>query len=231
MKYLIKIMGLCLVAVALSAVVVASASAAEPELVKKGGGAIVKKKFTGKGLGTKFVLETKGQGTITCTALKATGEVKSATESESTVLFTTCSTASILKCSTGGAATGEIVTGISIRPRWSPGFIGSKVLLLVTILPGTRQIIINCGGTTQTLKVNGGFLVSAGNVNEPHKILKLEAKQTGGVQEFTEFETEKKEKVKTILETEGEGLKKFGKTQSGEEAGEEATFEEEVEFI
>ena len=67
MKYL-KIMGLCLVAVAALALsVVASASALEtkePELRAKGGGAIVKNKFTGKGTSTEYVLETEKNGSI-----------------------------------------------------------------------------------------------------------------------------------------------------------------------
>ena len=119
MKYL-KIMGLCLVAMAALALsVVASASALEtkePELRAKGGGAIVKNKFTGKGTSTEYVLETEKNGSIKCTALKATGKVNSAREAESTVTFTGCTAFAIAKCNSAGAKEGEIVTTISIKP-------------------------------------------------------------------------------------------------------------------
>lgn len=237
MKHL-KIMGLCLVAaLALSVVVVASASAiTEPELRAKGGGAIVKNKFTGKGTSATYVLETKGQGAITCKALTVEGEVKTSKESELTTTFTECSAFGIAKCNSEEAESkeGRIRAVISSVPRWSPGS-RTAVLFLLTILPRTRQIRLNCGGTLQRLNINGGFLLSAGNINEPHIELKFAAKQKEGKQEFTKFETgehpigEKIEET-TTLETEGSGFKSFGKTVSGEEAAGEATFEEEVEL-
>jgi hypothetical protein len=238
MKHL-KIMGLCLVAAFfMSAVAVATASAAEePELRKAGGGELTKgTAFLGKGTGTKFVLATKGQGTIECTSLTVKGEVQSPTEAEVTTTFTGCTTASILKCNSEEEKTesGRIRSVISSRPRWTRGS-RRHILLLLTILPRTRQVRINCGGTTQTLKVNGGFLVDAGEIEKAHKVLKFEAKQTEGKQELTEFETgaksiEEKAIETTTLETEGEGLKKFGKTLSGEEATGEVEFTPEVEF-
>ncbi len=232
MKYLVKIMGLCLVAVALSAVVVATASAAEPELVKKGGGAIVKKKFTGTSKAKLFKLETEKNGNIECTSLSARGEVKSTTEAESTVTFTGCKALTFVECKTAGAkGSSEIITKVSIRPRWSVGGIGTKVLLLVSILPIGSTVTITCGGGLQTLKVRGTFLVPAGNVGEPHTLLILNAKQKKGVQEPLEYENELKEKIKNTLETEGSGSKVFAFEKSGEEAEEEATFEEEVEFV
>jgi hypothetical protein len=230
MKYL-KIMGLCLVAVFLvNAVAVATASAAEePELRAKGGGEVVKKKFIGKGTSTKYVLETKGQGAIECTSLALEGEVKSPIEAEATATLAGCSTSSI-KCNSeeAGSKEGRVRIVFSIRPRWSRGS-RRHVLLLKTILPRTRQVVLICSAL-QTIKVNGGFLVDSGEIEKAHKVLTNAAKQTGGVQELTEFETEAKAIETTTLETEGSGLKKFAKTQAGAEVASEANFEEEVEF-
>ena len=102
----------------------------------------------------------------------------------------------------------------------------------MSILPvPTGFVELKCGGTLQTLKVYGTFLVAAGKINEPHKILNLNAKQSKGKQEFLEYENEKNELFRNTLETEGSGLKTFAKEPSAEEAAEEATFEEEVEFV
>jgi hypothetical protein len=232
MKYLIKIMGLCLMAVALSAVVVASASAAsEPLLVKKGGGAIVKKKFTGTSKAKLFTLETKANGNFECTSLSARGEVTSSTAAESTVTFTGCKALSFLNCKTAGAkGASEIILRLSIRPRWLVGGIGSKVGLLMSILPIGSTITITCTGG-QTLKVRGSFIVPAGKVKEPHKLLILKAQETKGVQAPIEYETAEGVKIKNTLEMEGSGTKVFAFEQLGEEIEEEATFEEEVEFV
>jgi hypothetical protein len=231
MKYLIKIMGLCLVAVALSAVVVASASAAsEPLLRAKGGGAIVKNKFTGTSKAKLFILETKANGNIECTSLSARGEVTSSTAAESTVTFTGCKALGIANCKTEGAkGTNEIVTTVSIRPRWQVGGRGIKVGLLISLLGTHSPVIINCPG--QTLHVRGTFIVPVLTFNKPASKYTFTAKQKKGVQEPIEFETAEGEKIKNTLETEGSGLKTFAFEQSGEEAEEEATFEEEVEFI
>jgi hypothetical protein len=233
MKYL-KIMGLCFVAVFLvNAVAVATASAAEePELRRAGGSELTKKKFKEAATSGKYVLETVGQGTIECTSLAVEGEVKSPTESEATTTFTGCSSSGI-KCNSEetGSKEGRIRSVLSIRPRWSPHS-RRLVLFLFTILPLTptpRQIVLICSAL-QTLKVNGGFLAEAGEIEKAHTELKIEAKQKKGVQEFKEFETEAKVIETTTLETEGSGLKKFAKTQSGEEAVGTVTFEEAVEF-
>jgi hypothetical protein len=230
MKYL-KIMGLCLVAVFLvNAVAVATASAAEePELRKAGGAELAKKKFKEAATSGKYVLETKGQGAIECTSSAVEGEVISSTESEATVTLTGCSSSGI-KCNSEetGSKEGRIRSVLSIRPRWLRGS-RRLVLFLLTMLPRTRQVVLICSAL-QTLKVNGGFLANAGEIEKSHTELKLEARQTGGVQEFKEFETEAKVIETTTLETEGSGLKKFGKTQSGGEDVGTVTFEEAVEF-
>ncbi len=230
MKYL-KIMGLCLVAVfVMSVVVVATASAAEPELVKKGGGAVVKKKFTGTSKATKFTMETEKNGTLECTKLAARGEIKSSTEAEETVTFTGCSAFSIVKCNTEGAKEGEIRPRVSVTPRWSIGGIGSKVLLLISILPKGSTIKVICGGL-QTLDLRGSFLVPVPKFKEPSAKWTFAAKQKKGVQEPLEYENETKEKLPNFLETEGAGTKTFAFEKSAEEAEEEVTFEEEVEFV
>jgi hypothetical protein len=232
MKYLIKIMGLCLVAVALSAVVVASASAeTEPLLRAKGGGAIVKNKFTGTSSASLFKLETKSNGNIECTTLSARGEVTSSTAAESTVTFTGCKALTFLNCKTEKAkGANEIVTRVSIRPRWLLGGIGSKVGLLLSILPLGTTVTITCAGG-ETLHVRGTFIVPVKTFKAASTKYTFAAKETGGVQEPIEYETAAKEKIKNTLETEGSGTKTFAFEQSGEEAEEEATFEEEVEFI
>jgi hypothetical protein len=231
MKYL-KIMGLCLVAaLALSVVVVASASAAEPELVKKGGGAIVHKKFNGTSKAKKFTLETLNNGNIECTSLSARGEVTSSTAAESTVTFTGCKALTFLNCKTEKAkGANEIIAIVSIRPRWLLGGIGSKVGLLISILPLGSTITITCE-RGQTLKVKGSFIVPVKTFKAPSTKYTFIAKQTGGMQEPLEYENEAKEKIKNTLEIEGSGSKAFAFEDSGEEAEEEVAFEEEVEFI
>ncbi|HXB65730.1 MAG TPA: hypothetical protein VNV42_12750 [Solirubrobacteraceae bacterium] len=230
MKYL-KIMGLCLVAVFLvNAVAVATASAAEePELRRTGGSELAKKKFKEAATSGKYVLETKGLGAIECTSSAVEGEVRSPTESEATVTLTGCS-ASGEKCNSEetGSKEGRVRAVVSIRPRWSRGS-RRFVLFLKTILPRTRQIVVLCSAL-QTIKINGGFLAEAGEIEKSHTELTLSAKQKGGVQELTEFETEAKVIETTTLETEGSGLKKFAKTQSAAEAALTITFEEAVEF-
>jgi len=230
MKYL-KIMGLCLVAVFLvNAVAVATASAAEePELRRAGGSELGLIHFEGEGTSGKYVLEAKGQGAIECKSMKMEGLVKTPTESEATTTFGECS-ASGIKCNSEeiGSKEGRIRAVLSIRPRWSRGS-RRLVLFLLTILPRTRQVVINCSAL-QTLKINGGFLAEAGEIEKAHTELEIRAKQLLGVQEFTEFETETKAIERTTLETEGSGLKTFKKTQSGEQSAGKIRFAEEVEF-
>ncbi len=232
MKYL-KIMGLALVA-ALALSVVASASAAEPELVKKGGGAVVKKKFKGEGKGTTFVLETVAGHKITCTSLSAEGEIVSATEATQTVTFKGC-TAEGITAYTSGSPEGDILVKVSVRPRWWT--IGRTVFLLISILPIGSTILIDIGKPIifASILVRGTFLVPfRRGLKEPFLTETGEAKQTKGIQEFTEFEVEKEgktEKVKNTLESKGEKGVKFEFEQSGEEASEEVKFEEEVELV
>ncbi len=231
MKYL-KIMGLCLVA-ALALSVVASASAAEPELRAKGGGAIVKTGFTGKGTSSSYILETAGNGNIECTALKATGKVNSGREAETTVTFTGCKAFGIANCKTTNATgASEIITTVSIVPRWA-NVAQTEVLLLISILPvPTGFVEINCGKGAQVLKVYGSFLVGPIPFKTPKLIYNFNAKQKKGKQEPLKYFNEKGEELENSLETEGvSGLKKFKKERSGEEAAEEVKFEEEVEFV
>lgn len=202
--------------------------------VKKGGGAVVKNKFTGVGTSSsgKYILETGKNGNIECTSLSARGEVQSTTEAESTVTFTGCTALSIANCKTEGAkGANEIVTRVSIRLRWLLGGIGSKVGLLISLLGANSPVTINCLSGAQILKVRGTFIVPVKTFKVPALKYTFAAKQKKGVQEPLEYENEAGEKIKNTLETEGTKGKVFAFEKSGEEAQEEATFEEEVEFV
>ncbi|HEX5851723.1 MAG TPA: hypothetical protein VFY36_01400 [Solirubrobacteraceae bacterium] len=105
-----KLIGLALVAaVALSAVVVASASAALPEIVKPGTATELTKK-TIKTKGGASTLETASGTTVTCTGNTAVGRGQGTKQVTKTVVkFTGCKSSGFA-CQSAGAAANEIVT-------------------------------------------------------------------------------------------------------------------------
>ncbi len=232
MKY-IKIMGLCLVAMfALSAVVAASASAKELELVKAGTKEALKKnKF--KGETGKGILETEKNGKIECTKTKFEGTVESTKSGTVTITFTGCVGLGF-KCNTVGSATGEIKTSVSLGLVYNPA--ENTILLLFTLLPLTepKTVTLECTAL-QKLIIKGGFVTPAIGLklNTKETEVEVHAKQTKGVQEFTKFKKETGEAEKTIFfETEGKGIKAFAFEKSGEETEAVKTkFEEEFEVI
>jgi hypothetical protein len=84
----------------------------------------------------------------------------------------------------------------------------------------------------EKLKIRGGALGVVSRVDElvtPPETSGLTFTQSKGVQNPTEYENEKGEKVKFILEVKGEGLKNFGFEQAGLESTDSLTFEEATE--
>ncbi len=230
MKYL-KIMGLCLVAaLALSAVTVASASAAELELVNSSG-----KKVEGefKGEGGKGTLETTNESKITCEKTKFKGTTKTTKEAEVTTTFTGC-VGKGFKCNSEGAKTGEIITKLTAIPIYI--LPGVKVGLLLTILPyGTATVVLHCTAL-QKLTVKNGLVIpiTSPGLNTLSKTFDIEAKQSKGKQEFTKYMISSTEAEKeAFLETEASGfVENFAFLHSGEETGAvEVEFAEKAELI
>ncbi len=238
MKYL-KILGLCLVAVALSVVAVASASAAELEIVKAGTTEpLTKKKFSGESTG-KAILETAKNGNIECTKTRFTGEVEGTKAGTANVTFEGCEAFKLFKCNSSGESAGVIKTSLSLGLVFG----GGGVLLLLTRLPlATATVTLECT-SIQKLIIRHGIVVLAEKagggaigLKEKSKVLRIHPKQTKGAQELTKFKKTSTGAEETIfLETEGVGGfggKTFAFEKSGEEASAtEGKFEEEFEII
>jgi len=229
MRYL-KITGLCLVA-ALALSVVASASAAELELVNKSGVTLVKNKF--KGESGKGVLEATNGSKIECTKTKFEGHTISTKEGEGSITFTGCKGKGF-PCNTAGSKSEEIKTTLTIIPVLL--FPGDIPGLLLTILPqSTASVTLECTGL-QKLKVRHGLVIPVrkpAKIGTLAKIFTIEAKQSKGVQQFTKYKINSTEAEKEdFLETEASGfVENFAYKQSGEETGEvEVEFEEEAEL-
>jgi hypothetical protein len=211
----LKVLGLALVAAfALSAVAVASASAALPEFE----GPFPNKVKTGtSGAGT---LETKGGSKITCTSDTFVGEVNAAKEVKKVVVtFKGCETTILgikVKCNTAGQAAGVVVTepihgtlGYTAKP---------KTGLDLEPEVGTTFATLECGGTKVTVKGDVVCEVSPTNVKTAK--FKITCKQTKGVQEWTKLEGGAESVLKTKI---GGGVEE----QSGIENTEEIELEKE----
>lgn len=185
---------------------VASALPALPELVNSNGEALVKAKFTSTS--GKSTLETTSGTKVTCKADTDSGESTGVHTGTTTVKFTGCEAIGI-KCSTTGAASGEIVTGAKSTLVWLNEAKEEAGQLLEA-----EEKTIKCSILSYKVKgsVLGAFSASGTSGT-------LTFKEKKGVQEPTEYEMEGK-KFKAITETEG--------VQSGLETTDTLTFEEAV---
>lgn len=201
-----------LAALAMSALAASAASAAELEQVPASG------KFTvSAAKGGTF--ETHGKTSITCTKATGSGEVTGVKTDKSKVTFEGCTGTLGVKC-TAGSKSGSIETEINSELVWlnkSSKIAGQKLAL-------AKELSISC--SILKVKVKGASLCPVEPVNTKTTTFSLVCKQSGGKQEYTEYENESGEKAKAITETElGAGWE-----ESGLSSTESLTFSESVEI-
>jgi hypothetical protein len=222
----------------MSAVGVAGASAALPELVNKEGKALVKDKFSAKITGAKaveFYTDWSGGVKFECETAGVAGDFSGLKTGEATFTLKTCKE----DAGVGGKCTGwengkkrevagEMVIPFSLTLVYTKK--ASKELALLFSLKETSSFV--CAGSE--FKLHGGFLVPIpqGNVNkllEVGKDLYLDARYMtsgDGEQEVKQYENEKGEKVETYLKVSQEGTE----VNSPVSFELETAFEEAVEF-
>jgi hypothetical protein len=184
MKRSLKFLGLTVAAVlAISAMAVASASAAAPEYVLSSGTFPVKFTST-SGAG---VLETTTHETVNCTSDTNAGEIVNSKEGNVVVTFKGCTTTFFgfpISCNSSGKASGEIVTNkLTSTLEYNVG--KTKVLNLLSPPSGGASAEFTCAGNT--VKVTGGVLGEFPTTNTFLHSTSLVLKQTGGKQEFREY--------------------------------------------
>lgn len=159
------------------------------------GTAAGKNHFTGSG--TKATLETIHKVKVTCTAESATGEFTGPkTVGNLHVTFTGCESLA-KKCSTSGAAEGEVkVNTLAGELEWESK---AKKTVAIDLFPQEGELFVtfHCGPAES--KVKGSVLtnVKAGKM-ESTVTEKFSAKT--GVQKPTQYETESGSKVSDFLE-------------------------------
>jgi hypothetical protein len=188
-------------AFAFSAVVSASASAVLPEFSGTFPTSIKKAVFT-----KEAKLETKSGSTVKCTSFEVTGTLKAAKELESTIAFKGCTASFGAKC-TNTANPEEIkVTagGIPVYYEKLSKEVGIRALPREL---GNQYTEFTCAGISKVkVRANaalGGLLCSITPVNTSTTKYTLTCNGSAikGVNEITEYENEKGEKVKSFLES------------------------------
>jgi hypothetical protein len=194
----IKIIGLALVAVfAISAVAVASASAAEPEFVWSG----TTGKFTAASEGTtKSILQTVGGSKVECSSNTATGTLKASPTKEAEKVFINFKgcTSALGECQSG-AVKGEVETkeGMATLGYLNKAATPHQVGLNVQVAGGGAVNLIaefKCG--LVTVKVRNAAIGEISPINAKVKhgckatktCLKLIYTEAAGKQKFTKFE-------------------------------------------
>jgi hypothetical protein len=218
----------------MSAVGVASASAALPELVNKEGKALVKDKFSAQSeTYVEFYTDWSGGAKFVCETAAVAGDFNGLKTGEATFTLKKCKTEAGL----GGKCTGiekgkkrevagEMVIPFSLTLVYTKK--ASKELALLFNLKESSSFV--CGGSE--FKLHGGFLIPQENVNKLLEVGKgpwLDAryKTSGdGEQEVKQYENEKGEKVETYLKI-SEGEAEVSSPVSFEMR---AAFEEAMEF-
>ncbi len=196
-----------------------------PELLNSKGEEVVKKHFSGSG--GKAALEIKGQGQLSCTSSSVSGEVISAATLGKTLAFGGC-TFGEAKCNTEKGATGEVIFN-TLGSLFVYELVKKEVLEPAVLVTLEKTLKLECG--LQTILLKGSFLLLVTPVNKPTNTLTIVGKQSGGVQESTEYEESKGGEVKNaILLATGEGTKKFTEAQAGLELEAINKYEEEVEI-
>ena len=188
MRNAIRATMLALVAVfALGVVSVATASAAELEQIPSTG------RFTVRSEASTF--ETHSKERISCKRDSGEGELTGVKTDRSKVTFEECTGPLNVKCTSSGAKTGNIETEINSELVWlsKSGLKAGEKLALA------KELSISC--SIIKIKVRGATLCPVEPVNVRTTTVKLVCRQSGGKQEFTEYENEKGEKFKAITES------------------------------
>ncbi len=227
----LKVMGLCLVAAfVMSAVAVATASAAKPEFLFRGTGSA--RAFSSKQT-TEGVLETSKGEEVKCKAATNYGTFKNAKEVENVLIsFTGCTATITLKtytCTSKGANEGEIKTfdlqgklgyinaaekkvGILLSPEVNATKNPKTLFAEFTCTKGSEKIEIKTKGSTIGLITPVNTLIEPKGTNEFFTITS-EKGEGKGVPLDTKFEGEAANKLLTettfTIKEKGEGEAAF----------------------
>jgi hypothetical protein len=201
----------------------------KPRLKNTSGKSLIKDKFTSKSGGSTF--ETAGGAKMACSAGTNKGEATGTNSGTLTITFTGCE-GFAAKCSTAGAAEGEVVLSAKYQIAFS-NLAEEKPVFVVEF----TSVSIECGTPCpkmidEKLKLHGvalGVATPANKVINPTEVLTLTFSQTKGVPSVKEYENEEGKAVKAVLELEGSGSKSFGE-QAGLSDTDELTFEEAAEL-
>jgi hypothetical protein len=216
-----------LIAVTLACLLLMGAAAADAALASKGelvnseGKALVKNKF--KGVIGATAVETTGGRSVKCKAGTASGVETSKTEGEQTITYKECkSSVEGVSCNSPGQGSGVIElkeVKLSTLPAKFPGDMPLTYIL--------RASATECAGVKGEIK--GSYLSPVPSEGKLSTTYTFVSKQTKGVQEPSEYENTKGEKVKFAFEAALSGSELFEK--AGVSGIEEFTFEESAEFI
>ncbi|MFI4991498.1 MAG: hypothetical protein ACHQHO_11375 [Solirubrobacterales bacterium] len=178
-------------ALALSAIAATAASAAELEQLP-GKGTFTVKSESG-------VFETHSKENVSCKTDSGSGEITGAKTDKSKVTFEGCTGPFGVKCTSSGAKGGNIETEVNSELVW----LSKASLKAGEKLTLAKEVTIACSFIK--LIVKGSTLCPVEPVNTKTTAFKIICKQSGGKQEFTEYENEKGEKIKAITETNKSG--------------------------
>lgn len=210
----IRTIVLALVSVfAMSAVAAAAASAAELEQVPSSGSFTV--------TGENGVFETHAKEKISCKKISGSGELTGVKTDKSKVTFEECTGPLGVKCTSSGQTSGKIATEINSELVW----LSKASLKAGQKLALAKELSITC--SIVKITVRGATLCPVEPVNTKTTTFKLVCKQTGGKQEFTEYENEAGEKFTAITESK-KGSGSF--EESGLQGTETLTFGELAEI-
>lgn len=196
-----------------------------PELLNGKGEELVKKGF--KGEGGKAAAEIKGQGKVSCSSTTVSGEVISAATLGKTLTFGGCAFGES-KCNTEKGAAGEVVFN-QLGSLFVYEVVKKEVLEPAVLVTLGKTLQLECG--SQAIFLKGSFLLLVTPVNKFTNALTIVGKQSGGIQESTEYEESKGGEVKSaVLLATGEGTKTFAEVDTGLEFEATNNYEEEVEL-
>lgn len=191
---------------------------------------LTKKAYTSTGLAS--TIETVAGYKLTCLAGSGQGEASGISTGTAKIALTGCEGFGG-KCQTAGAAEGEI----ALSAKYTLAFVNgakAEVGLLLELTEATIECGKNCEGKAlERLKLRGtgiGPITPVDREVEPPKKFKVAFAQSRGVQSPTEYEDERGNKVKAVLEMEGSGTNVFSFEQTGVSNTEELLFEEAAEI-
>jgi hypothetical protein len=206
MKRMFKILGVaCIAALVVSAVAVASASAAKPQFVLESGAFPVG--FTSTS--GESILKTTGGTEVVCSADTNTGKILNAKEDEVTVTFTGCHAFGFVACTTGSEPSGTIKTKLL---KSFLVYNTAKTKALDLLYPATESfppaeppsggVVAEFSCLGQAVVVRGSVLGQFPTINTfLHSTSLNFVRLASGAQEFEEYVTEAGATRKAFLES------------------------------